>query len=211
MVEDSKILYLDIGGRKFSTSLGTLLKYPTSMLGLMFSGRVPSTKDKDGNYFIDADGDMFVYILNFLRRNQLCLPEDFCEYERLLLEVEFFQIEPLVDIVRNLKQKRETVLLCMLTGGTTGSMYSGDIDSTLCIAHFQSHNSFQTNHLPTEYAVYKNFLQTQGYSILNRAEKIECTGEWLLSMLSQGFLTNPVTPYERNVVGRFDSYEVWCR
>jgi len=206
MVEDTKIVYLDVGGTKFSTSLSTLLKYPNSMLGLMFSGRLTSTTDKEGNYFIDADGEMFVYILNFLRRNQLCLPEDFQEHERLLLEAEFFQIEPLVDEIRDLKRTRETVLLCMITQGVFGGM-----ENKVCIAHFQSHNSFQTNHIPTDYAVYKNFLQSQGYSVLNRAEKIECTGEWLLSMLSQGFLNNPITPYEKNVLGRFDSYEIWSR
>ena len=177
------------------------------MLGLMFSGRIPSTRDKQGKYFIDADGHMFVYILNFLRRNTLCLPDDFQEHDRLLLEAEYFQIEPMLELIRNMKRTRETVLLCMMTQG----VYGGGVENRVCIAHFQSHNSYQTNHIPTDYGVYKNFLQSQGYSVLSGAEKIECTGEWMLSMLSQGFLNNPVTPYEKNVLGRFDSYEVWSR
>ena len=205
MSEISKIIYLDVGGTRFSTSLSTLLRHPNSMLGLMFNGNLPSTRDEEGRYFIDADGDMFVYILNYLRRNQLYLPEHFREYDRLLAEAEFFQIEPLVEHIREMRQKRQTVLLCMITKG----VYSDE--RKVYTAHFQSFNSHQTNHIPTDYRVYKDFLEEQGYSILCNPEKIESTGEWLLSMLAQGFLSNPVTPYEKNVLGRFDTYEVWSR
>ena len=149
---------------------------------------------------------MFVYILSFLRRNQLCLPIDFQEHDRLLLEAEFFQIAPLIDILRDIKQKQDTVVLCMITHG----IRSG-VEKKVCIAHFQSNSSFQTNYYPTDYAVCKSILQSQGYSILNRSEKIESTGEWMLSMLSQGFLTNPVTMYEKNILGRFDFYEIWSK
>lgn len=206
MTDTSRIIYLDVGGTKFSTSLETLLKYPTSMLGLMFNGNFESTQDNEGRYFIDADGEMFMYILNFLRRNQLCLPEHFSEYDRLLVEAEYFQIEPLVEHIRKIKQKRQTVLLCLITKGS-----SSVIDKKVYIAHFQSYNTYQTNHIPTDYTVYKQFLKNQGYTILYEPRRIESTGEWLLSMLSQGFLTNPVTPYEKNVLGRFDTYEVWSK
>ena len=205
MVEDTKLVHLNVGGTKYATSLCTLLKYPNTMLARMFNGRIPSTRDKDGCYFIDADGEMFAYILNFLRRNQLCVPEDFQEFDRLLLEAEFFQIEALVENIREMKRKRDTVLLCMITP----SVYSG-IHNKVCIAHFQSQNSFRTNHIPMDYGVYKNFLQAQGYSVVNRVEKIECTGEWLLSMITQGFIENPKS-YEKNIMTRFDSYEIWGR
>lgn len=33
----------------------------------MFSGNYSAVKDKDGRYFIDADGENFVHILNYLR------------------------------------------------------------------------------------------------------------------------------------------------
>ena len=206
MVEDTKIVHLDVGGTKYTTSLETLLKYSNSMLGLMFSGRIPSNRDKEGCYFIDADGDMFVYILNFLRRNQLCLPEAFQEYDRLLSEAEFFQIDVLVETIREMKSKRDTVLLCMITPG----VHSG-IGSKVCIAHFQLHNSFRTNHIPMDHAVYKNFLLSQGYSVLERGERIEYTGEWLLSMMTQGFLKDPHKTYEKNFLERIDSYEIWGR
>ena len=210
---------------------------------------------------------MFSYILNFLRRNQLCLPDDFQEHERLLLEAEYFKIDPLVEILREMRRRsRDTVLLCMVRQGvgsvghqknfsknnnnnsignnsnnnnnnnnnnSTSNDKTYNISSisntknnddnninnnnnnnnnnALCIAHFQSHHTYQTNHIPTEYNIYVNFLQSQGYSVLEGEQKIECTGEWMLNMLGKGFLNNPTTPYEKNVLGRFDSYEVWSR
>lgn len=41
------------------------------MLAAMFSGRHPVSKDKDGRYFIDADGDVFSHILEYLRFKKL--------------------------------------------------------------------------------------------------------------------------------------------
>jgi len=96
-----KIINLNVGGIHYTTSLDTLVKYSDSMLALMFSGNMKSAMDKDGRYFIDADGNMFKYILNFLRRNKLFLPKDFneCLLNHLLSEAEFFQITPLIDTI----------------------------------------------------------------------------------------------------------------
>ena len=58
---------LDIGGYKCSTSLQALRAEPESMLGTMFSGRHPITKQNDGSVFIDRDGTHFRIILNYLR------------------------------------------------------------------------------------------------------------------------------------------------
>ncbi|XP_048255926.1 BTB/POZ domain-containing protein KCTD7-like isoform X3 [Haliotis rufescens] len=72
---DSQVVDLNVGGRHLTTSLSTLTKYPDSMLATMFSGRHPVAKDKDGRYFIDVDGDVFVHILNFLRFGKMPPPE----------------------------------------------------------------------------------------------------------------------------------------
>ena len=62
---------LNVGGVRYTTSLSTLTRYPDSMLGRMFGGNFPTATDKDGAYFIDGDGQLFRFVLNFLRRNEL--------------------------------------------------------------------------------------------------------------------------------------------
>ena len=62
-----KIIDLNVGGTYYSTTLDTLRSDPDSMLCAMFSGRVGVLTDKDHRYFIDRDGNLFRYVLSFLR------------------------------------------------------------------------------------------------------------------------------------------------
>lgn len=64
---DNNEIKLDIGGLSFTTTLTTLTRFPTTMLGAMFSGRHPLKKNDAGAYFVDRDGLHFRHILNFLR------------------------------------------------------------------------------------------------------------------------------------------------
>ncbi|XP_071119505.1 BTB/POZ domain-containing protein KCTD7-like [Haliotis cracherodii] len=70
-----EVIDLNVGGRHLTTSLSTLRKYPDSKLAAMFSGIYKITEDKDGRFFIDVDGDVFLHILNFLRFQTLPPPE----------------------------------------------------------------------------------------------------------------------------------------
>lgn len=65
------IIELNVGGRFFTTTLLTLTKCPDNMLSAMFSGKYSVIKDKDGRFFIDADGENFIHILNYLRYGDL--------------------------------------------------------------------------------------------------------------------------------------------
>lgn len=94
---------LNVGGHLYTTSLSTLQRYPDSMLGAMFRGDFPTTRDSQGNYFIDRDGTLFRYILNFLRTSELTLPLDFTETELLRKEADFYQIEPLIQCLNDPK------------------------------------------------------------------------------------------------------------
>jgi hypothetical protein len=62
---------LDVGGVHFTTSLTTLMTEPESMLAAMFSGRHELEKDDDGRVFIDRDGELFKYVLQYLREGEL--------------------------------------------------------------------------------------------------------------------------------------------
>eukprot|EP00057_Strongylocentrotus_purpuratus_P010788 XP_011665262.1 PREDICTED: BTB/POZ domain-containing protein KCTD21-like [Strongylocentrotus purpuratus] len=77
------------------------------MLGSMFRGRLPSIKDDKGNYLIDGDGSLFRYVLNFLRRSILVLPEDFKELDMLAQEADFYQIKELIDAVAQIRNREK--------------------------------------------------------------------------------------------------------
>lgn len=92
-----------MGGVEYSTTKATLCTYPDSMLAKMFDGDLPSTKDEDGRVIIDRDGELFGYILNFLRSSKLALPKDFKKIDQLGLEADFFQIEQLTETIDKIK------------------------------------------------------------------------------------------------------------
>ena len=99
-----KIVTLNVGGTKYTTSLSTLTKYPDSMLGAMFSGRHALPQQEDGSFFIDRDGDTFSHILSYLRDRNIVLsiiPVLSTEVRlKLLYEAKFYQLQELEDISR---------------------------------------------------------------------------------------------------------------
>ncbi|XP_054366311.2 BTB/POZ domain-containing protein KCTD1 isoform X2 [Mirounga angustirostris] len=77
-------VHIDVGGHMYTSSLATLTKYPESRIGRLFDGTEPIVLDSlKQHYFIDRDGQMFRYILNFLRTSKLLIPDDFKVLERL--------------------------------------------------------------------------------------------------------------------------------
>ncbi|XP_072050109.1 BTB/POZ domain-containing protein KCTD6-like [Amphiura filiformis] len=96
----AEIVKLNVGGVIYTTSRSTLTKYPNSMLGTMFSGRLPTTKDEHGNYWIDSNGEIFRYVLDFLRHGCLTIPEHFKDFELLEKEADFYQLPELTKAVK---------------------------------------------------------------------------------------------------------------
>lgn len=97
---------LNVGGVLYTTTTFTLQKYPDSMLGALMSGKLPTTLDSQGYVFIDRDGNAFRHILNFLRTSALCIPSDFVEMDLLHAEADFYQIEPLVNLLNQYKEQK---------------------------------------------------------------------------------------------------------
>nr|XP_054770368.1 BTB/POZ domain-containing protein KCTD21-like [Lytechinus pictus] len=86
---------LNVGGKIFKTSRTTLLADPDSFFSGLLDGAIPSAIDDQGNYLIDQDGEVFRHVLNFMRYNELVLPEGFKEYGVLKRQADFFQLESL--------------------------------------------------------------------------------------------------------------------
>lgn len=89
---DQGPIHLNVGGSLYSTCVETISSQPDSMLARMFLGQLDSAKDDNGAYFIDRNGTLFRYVLNYLRTGTLELPASFCDWEQLREEAEFFQL-----------------------------------------------------------------------------------------------------------------------
>jgi len=91
---------LNVGGRLFECSRGTLISDPKSALAKMFeneSGLSPA-RTADGVFCLDADPDCFKVILTWLRRRVLvALPTSSVTASQLLAEAEYFQLLTLME------------------------------------------------------------------------------------------------------------------
>ena len=140
MAGPPKVLSLNVGGYAYTTTLYTVSQFPESTLAKMLtSENETAAKDTRGNYFIDRDGALFKYVLNFLRTKKLILPEDFQEFEQLEIEAKFFAIKPLeeaVEEVRNSRNRQKTAgkaveeLLRLFFSSKTGVVLGG-VENTL--------------------------------------------------------------------------------
>jgi len=102
------LVELNVGGVYYTTSLSTLTKESNSHLASLFSGQhPPPPKDAKGKYFIDRDGVLFRYVLDYLRSNSLVLPESFRERDRLVQEANYYQLPNLVEAASGRSDSRQ--------------------------------------------------------------------------------------------------------
>ncbi|XP_030622259.1 BTB/POZ domain-containing protein KCTD16a [Chanos chanos] len=99
----SDVIELNVGGQVYYTRHATLTSVPNSLLGKIFSSKKDSSndlaRDMRGRYFIDRDGFLFRYVLDYLRDKHVVLPDHFPEKGRLKREAEYFQLPELVKIL----------------------------------------------------------------------------------------------------------------
>ncbi|KAB5565448.1 hypothetical protein PHYPO_G00241660 [Pangasianodon hypophthalmus] len=101
--QTSDVIELNVGGQVYYTRRATLTSMPNSLLAKMFSSKKePSgdmARDTRGRCFIDRDGFLFRYVLDYLRDKHVVLPDHFPERGRLKREAEYFQLPELVKIL----------------------------------------------------------------------------------------------------------------
>ncbi|XP_069027821.1 BTB/POZ domain-containing protein KCTD16-like [Embiotoca jacksoni] len=105
----SDVIELNVGGQVYYTRHGTLTSFPNSLLGKLFSNKKGSSNDLSrdfrGRYFIDRDGFLFRYVLDYLRDKQVVLPDHFPERGRLKREAEYFQLPDLAKLLSSEESK----------------------------------------------------------------------------------------------------------
>ncbi|XP_068596290.1 BTB/POZ domain-containing protein KCTD12b [Brachionichthys hirsutus] len=96
-----EIIELNVGGQVYITRYATLTSVPDSLLGEMFTRKSAKglARDTKGRFFVDRDGFLFRYILDYMRDQHLVLPDHFPERGRLQREAEFFNLPELVKLL----------------------------------------------------------------------------------------------------------------
>ena len=110
-----ELIELNVGGVHYTTTLKTLLRPTGSLFETLFTdcnSRQAMIKDNNGKYFIDRDGLLFRFILDYMRDLKVALPDIFSESAQLINEAEFFM---LTDMVRILSAQRNTTAVSFLS------------------------------------------------------------------------------------------------
>lgn len=117
-----EVIELNVGGVFYTTTLQTLTKDGDSRLAAMFLHKTePIRKDSKGRYFLDRDGVLFRYVLDFLRDRALILPEGFRERERLQKEAAYFNLPSMIEAMVAVVEKQSGCI----TVGYRGSFAFG--------------------------------------------------------------------------------------
>lgn len=121
------VVELNVGGQVYYTRHATLVSTPSSLLGKLFSSKKDAgndlARDPKGRYFIDRDGFLFRYVLDYLRDKQVVLPDHFPEKGRLRKEAEYFQLPDLVKLLtaEDVKFSPDDYILSDYEDGSQGS------------------------------------------------------------------------------------------
>ncbi|CAF0733493.1 unnamed protein product [Rotaria sordida] len=93
------VIELNVGGVTYATTLGTLQQAepesPLAVISTLNTAEIRTIfgRDTKNRIFIDRDGVLFRYILDYLRNKKLSLPENFAERERLVIEADYYRLD----------------------------------------------------------------------------------------------------------------------
>lgn len=98
---------LNVGGKHFMTTRSTLSKEESFLCRLcQYEPDLKTDVDEKGAYLIDRDPNYFNVVLNYLRHGKLILEKNLIE-EGVLEEAEFYNIRPLIDLVKEKIRERD--------------------------------------------------------------------------------------------------------
>jgi len=70
-----------------------LTKIEGNYLHDIFTGKMNIILDRNNMVFIDRDGEYFGYVLDYLRDEEVIMPDDLLIVEMIMKEFEFYRIE----------------------------------------------------------------------------------------------------------------------
>ncbi|KAM9192631.1 LOW QUALITY PROTEIN: potassium channel regulatory protein [Dugong dugon] len=94
-MSSQELVALNVGGNIFTTRSSTIKQFPASRLAILV-GRDQEFRMVGGWIFVDSDG----VLSDFLRTHQLLLPTEFSDYLRLQREAVFYELDSLVDLLK---------------------------------------------------------------------------------------------------------------
>jgi len=94
ITEAQQLVNLNVGGKKFKTTVDTLTKYEDSIFPVLLSGKFKEDPEKE--IFIDRDGQAFKYIMTFLRNGEYIAPSDPAMQKLVMCEIDYFGLSCLL-------------------------------------------------------------------------------------------------------------------
>ena len=122
-----ELVELNVGGVHYTTTVNTLHQAePDSLLASIISAHSNETFARDSNnrIFLDRDGQLFRFVLDYLRNKKILLPDNFNERERLRVEADYYRLTGLSQLLAayryqaNVNGKTSSDVLTHLTAST---------------------------------------------------------------------------------------------
>jgi hypothetical protein len=109
IVKTDEIVMLNVGGVLYTTTRSTLLRPKNSLFTGLLSGKLGSLKDDQNRLFIDRNGEVFKWVLEWMRSSSKALTLlSEKELEMLRIEADFYCLDILViDIKSRIAFKKE--------------------------------------------------------------------------------------------------------
>ncbi|NWR31139.1 KCNRG protein, partial [Tachuris rubrigastra] len=119
-MSNQEVVVLSVGGGGYGGGASTLQQFPESRLARGGNRGGWEFKLVNGEFFVDRDGALFSYIMDFLRTLQVSLPTDFSDYQRLQREAEFYGLYPLADLLSQEHLLKPRLEILEVRGGVQG-------------------------------------------------------------------------------------------